>query len=198
MVAFVICLLVVGVAISRGLLTMAETAILVFDDAHDVTSCALDPALPASSPEPVEAGDEEKRPECTSATPSQVMSAATPEQARPRRSRHGLSYHCGFSFLGFLAICLAGYELSQPATNITDQFGLSDVLFGFIILAIATTLPEKFVAVMGSHGGRPGILVAACADSNIVLLAFCVGIIMVDTEGTLDGRSVTIPELVVL
>jgi len=129
---------------------------------------------------------------------SAVTPAATPEQARARRRRHGLLYHCGFLLLGFLAICLAGYILSQAATNITDQFGISDVLFGVIILAIATTLPENFVAVMGGHRGHPGILVANCARSNIFLLALCVGIIMVDTRGTLDDGSVTVPELAVL
>ncbi|KAK4158999.1 hypothetical protein QBC43DRAFT_273442 [Cladorrhinum sp. PSN259] len=220
---FVIYLLVVGVAIARGLLTapedsdsdsdsdsssdgggdldarsMAEMPNPVLNDAHNNTPCGLDHAPAASNLEPVVAGDEDKNIECASAGLSRAMTAARPEQARPRRSRHGLSYHCGFLLLGLLAICLAGYVLSQAATNITDQFGISDVLFGVIILAIATTLPEKFMAVMSGHRGHPGILVANCAGSNVFLLTLCVGIIMVDTKGTLDGGNVTIPELVVL
>lgn len=216
---FVIYLLIVGVAVTRGILTVpensdsdsdsdssssddldldqgsiAESPGVVVENVDNMTSSALPPA---ASPEPVATGDAEKRPESTHPPPSLILSAA-PEPARPHRSRRGLAYHCGFLFLGFLAICLAGYVLSQAATNITDQFGISDVLFGVIILAIATTLPEKFVAVMSGHRGHPGILVANCAGSNIFLLALCVGIIMVDTKGTLDDGNVTIPELVVL
>ncbi|KAK1757971.1 Sodium/calcium exchanger protein-domain-containing protein [Echria macrotheca] len=115
-----------------------------------------------------------------------------------QRHRHGLWYHFGFLILGLLAISLAGYVLSQAATNITDEFGISDVLFGVVILAIATTLPEKFVAVMSGRRGHPGILVANCAGSNIFLLTLCVGIIMIDSEGQLDGGNMAIAELIVL
>ncbi|KAL7789844.1 Ca2+ transporter [Trichoderma ceciliae] len=123
---------------------------------------------------------------------------ATAKQTRQRRNQHGLSYHGLFLLFGFLAICLAGYVLSQAATNITDQLGMSDVLFSVVILAIATTLPEKFVAVMSGYRGHPGILVANCAGSNIFLLSLCCGIIMVDTRGGLDKGTVTIAELIVL
>lgn len=130
--------------------------------------------------------------------PAPVTPAAAPPSRAPRRKRHHLRYHLSYLFLGFLAICLAGYVLSQAATNIIDQFGISDVLFGVIILAIATTLPEKFVAVMSGSRGHTGILVANTVGSNIFLLALCAGIVMVDTNGTLDGGNVTIPELAVL
>jgi Ca2+/Na+ antiporter len=100
--------------------------------------------------------------------------------------------------LGFLAICLAGYVLSHAATTITDEFGISDVLFGIVVLAIATTLPEKFVAVMSGHRGHAGILVANTAGSNIFLLALCSGIVMLDTSGKLERGNVNVAELGVL
>lgn len=82
--------------------------------------------------------------------------------------------------------------------NITDALGLSDVLFGVVVLAIATTLPEKFVAVMSGHRGHVGILVANTVGSNIFLLSLCMGIIMVDTPGEFNSGNVNIPELAVL
>jgi len=121
---------------------------------------------------------------------------ATP--AAPRRKRHNLRYHVGILFLGFLSICLAGYVLSHAATTITDQFGISDVLFGVIILALATTLPEKFIAVLSGYRGHVGILVANTVGSNIFLLTLCMGIIMVKTEGNFDAGSVKIAELGVM
>jgi Ca2+/Na+ antiporter len=60
-----------------------------------------------------------------------------------RRKRHDLRYHVGILLLGFLSICLACYVLSHVATTIPDLFGISDVFFGVIILALATALAEK-------------------------------------------------------
>ncbi|PVH97370.1 hypothetical protein DM02DRAFT_616531 [Periconia macrospinosa] len=71
-------------------------------------------------------------------------SSATQILPRPSRPRpRTLPYHISYLLLGFLAICLAGYVLSHAATTITDEFGIADVLFGVVILAIATTLPES-------------------------------------------------------
>ncbi|KAH8686157.1 Sodium/calcium exchanger protein-domain-containing protein [Tricladium varicosporioides] len=202
-------ILSVGIAISRGVLTAPEASDSDSsdDDSSDEASTVRggegrltcpdqvgispsDPALPnAKKPS---ASDE------VAPRPALVTLAPTPPSPTPRRKQHNLRYHLFYLFLGFLAICLAGYVLSQAATNITDQFGISDVLFGVIILAIATTLPEKFVAVMSGSRGHTGILVANTVGSNIFLLALCAGIIMLDTKGTLDGGNVTISELVVL
>lgn len=114
------------------------------------------------------------------------------------RRRRRLSHHGFYLLFGFLAICLASYVLSQAAINIVDQLGMSDVLFSVIILAIATTLPEKFIAVMSGYRGHAGILVANCAGSNIFLLSLCCGIIMTDTGGDLKGENVKMSELAVL
>jgi Ca2+/Na+ antiporter len=127
---------------------------------------------------------------------SQRPVAAAP--AAPRRTRKRLRYHVGILFLGFLSISLAGYVLSHAATTITDQFDISDVLFGVVILALATTLPEKFIAVLSGFRGHAGIMVANTAGSNIFLLSLCMGIIMVQTEGEFDAGLVGIPELCVM
>ncbi|KAL2137023.1 hypothetical protein VTI74DRAFT_10499 [Chaetomium olivicolor] len=126
--------------------------------------------------------------------------AAVPQRSSSRsmRRRRSLGYHIGHLIFGFLAICLAGYVLSHAAINVTNATGVSDVLFGIIILAIATTLPEKFVAVLSGHRGHIGILVANTAGSNIFLLSLCLGIIMLDTPGKLNHGNVSIPELALL
>ncbi|CEJ89987.1 hypothetical protein VHEMI05800 [[Torrubiella] hemipterigena] len=116
-----------------------------------------------------------------------------------RRDRErSLGYHATRLIFGFLAISLAGYVLSQATINIIDQLGISDVLFSVVILAIATTLPEKFIASMSGYRGHFGIMVASCAGSNIFLLSICCGIIMIQSNGHLDGGNVTLTELAVL
>ncbi|GKT64342.1 hypothetical protein ColTof4_06740 [Colletotrichum tofieldiae] len=117
---------------------------------------------------------------------------------RGNHGRHNLGYHIIHLVIGFLAICLASYVLSSAAANIIDAIGISEVLFGVVILAIATTLPEKFVAVMSGHRGHVGILVANTVGSNIFLLTLCMGIIMIDTSGEFNRGNVGIPELAVL
>lgn len=117
---------------------------------------------------------------------------------RTNKRRRSLRHHIGYLVLGFLAICLAGYVLSHAAINIIDAIGISDVLFGVTVLAIATTLPGKFVAVLSGNRGHIGILVANTVGSNIFLLLLCLGIIILDTSGELNDGSVTIAELAVL
>jgi len=110
-----------------------------------------------------------------------------------------LKYHIFYLFLGLLAIGLAGYILSHAATTIVDEFHISSALFGVTILAISTTLPEKFIAVMSGRRGHMGILVATTAGSNIFLLTLCCGIVMVSgSSGMLNGDNVSIPELAVM
>ncbi len=55
------------------------------------------------------------------------------------------------------------------------------------ILAFATTLPEKFIAVIGASRGHSGIVVANTAGSNVFLLTLCLGVVYVSGEeqGTL-------------
>ena len=112
--------------------------------------------------------------------------------------KHSIAYHVGFLVFGFLAIVLSSYVLSNAATNLVDEIGLSDVLFGVVILSIATTLPEKFIAVISGYRGHTGILVANTVGSNIFLLSLCMGILWVSTAGSFDEGSVNAPELGVM
>ncbi|KAJ3491164.1 hypothetical protein NLG97_g5641 [Lecanicillium saksenae] len=117
-----------------------------------------------------------------------------------RRHSHGhkLRYHTGYLLFGFFAVCLAGFVLSQAAIHIVDAIEISDVLFSVIIVAIATTLPEKFIAIVSAHMGNSGIMVANCAGSNIFLLSLCCGIVMIASKGELDRGSIELFEVAVL
>lgn len=178
MAVFGVYVLLVAVAIGRGVLTAPEDSDSDSDGDDD------------------DDGDENDASSVGSTTG--LLADGSNLNVRPRRNQRRLSHHGFYLFFGFLAICLAGYVLSQAAINIIDQLGISDVLFSVVILAIATTLPEKFITVMSGHRGQPGILVANCAGSNIFLLTLCCGIIMTDTRGVLNGDNVTMSELAVL
>ena len=128
--------------------------------------------------------------------PPQETDALLPKPAgRPQRS---LLYHVVQLIFGFLQICLAGYVLPPAAINISDALGVSDFLFGVVFLAIATTLPEKFIAMVSGYKGHVGILTANTAGSNIFLLTLCLGIVLVDTRTEPANGNVKVSELAVL
>ena len=130
---------------------------------------------------------------------SETGSTSTKSQSRRRRKPiHRLAYHICFLLIGFLSISLSGYVLSHSSSTISDELGISDVLFGVIILSIATTLPEKFVAVFSGVRGQPGILVANTVGSNIFLLALCLGLVFLVSGGEFDKGSVNAAELAVM
>lgn len=112
--------------------------------------------------------------------------------------RHGLLYHVALLVVGFIAVLLSAYVLSTAATNLVDEFGISDVLFGIVVLSIATTLPEKFIAVMSSSKGHDGIMVANTVGSNIFLLTLCIGVLWLSTGGEYDEGSTNGVEIAVM
>ena len=135
----------------------------------------------------------------STAAPASEEPRATSSQASRRAThKHGIPYHIGNLVFGFFAIVLSSYVLSHAASNLVDEIGLSDVLFGVVILSIATTLPEKFIAVISGWRGHAGILVANTVGSNIFLLSLCMGITWVSTGGKFDQGSVNAAELGVM
>ncbi|KAF2034856.1 hypothetical protein EK21DRAFT_107485 [Setomelanomma holmii] len=187
---FVVYVGSVGWGISRGSLTAPEDSEdESSDDESTIDVTERTPILADQSPD-VTSGSESLRPVNQEVGSSPLR--------RSHKTRQSLRYHLSYLFLGFLAICLAGYILSHAATTLADEFAISDVLFGVVLLSIATTLPEKFVAVVSGHRGHAGILVANTAGSNIFLLSLCLGIVMLDTSGQLERGNTNVAELSVL
>ncbi|KAG9565154.1 hypothetical protein KCU71_g5385, partial [Aureobasidium melanogenum] len=123
---------------------------------------------------------------------------ATEQNMSSSRHKHSIAYHVAFLVLGFLAVLLSSFVLSNASSSIAEESGLSEVLFGVVFLSIATTLPEKFIAVMSGSRNRTGILVANTVGSNIFLLTLCMGVLWVSTTGSFDRGTVNIVELFVL
>jgi Ca2+/H+ antiporter len=180
---FGIYILSIAWAIARGRLTEPEN---LDDDSSDGDD--------AENDQP----DDERVESSSEAATRQPLLNHSNLEVTQRRTRRSMLYHVSCLILGFLAICLSGFVLSHAAINITDFVGISDVVFGVIVLSIATTLPEKFVALVSGKRGRMGILVANTAGSNIFLLTLCLGTIFLDKSQDLKGERITIAELATL
>lgn len=59
---------------------------------------------------------------------------------------------------------------------------LSSTVLGITMLSFCTTLPEKFLAVLGASCGHGGIVVASTPGSNIFLLALCLRIVGLSSD----------------
>lgn len=99
---------------------------------------------------------------------------------RPRllnKRPKSLTYHIIHLILGFFALTISCYVLSHAISAVGDTLGLSNSVVGVTILSLATTLPEKFLAVIGGARGQTAIVVANTAGSNIFLLTLCAGVL---------------------
>ncbi|APA09585.1 hypothetical protein SS1G_06268 [Sclerotinia sclerotiorum 1980 UF-70] len=86
-------------------------------------------------------------------------------------------YHSVHLILGLLALSLSGYILSHSLTSLATSLSLSTNVLGTTILSIATTLPEKLVAILSGKRRQGGIIVANTVGSNTFLLTLCAGIL---------------------
>lgn len=77
---------------------------------------------------------------------------------------------------GFVCLTISGFILSHTSAKLATAFDMSDSAFGATILSLATTLPEKVLAVTSSTRGHTGLLVADAVGSNVFLLTLCLGI----------------------
>lgn len=77
---------------------------------------------------------------------------------------------------GFICLTISGFILSHTSAKLATSFDMSDSAFGATILSLATTLPEKVLAVTSSSQGHTGLLVADAVGSNVFLLTLCLGV----------------------
>jgi Ca2+/Na+ antiporter len=204
---FVVYVASVASAITRGAITAPEAS--DSDDSDDTSSEDSDsdsevrPLLSSGAEIEREATQDIEATTATGPVDGALHASPGPRNSQKRTlsrggRHHSLKYHLGLLLAGFASICLSGYVLSHASTTISDEIGMSDVLFAILVVSIATTLPEKFIAVLSGSRGHAGILVANTVGSNIFLLTLCMGIILVVTAGEFDAGSVNAVEVGVM
>jgi len=76
-------------------------------------------------------------------------------------------------------------------TKLSSYFGLSEMSAGFILLSVATSLPELFVSVLASLTNQGGLSVGNVLGSNIANLTIILGlaVLISRTKITIDSNS---------
>ncbi|KAK3683611.1 Sodium/calcium exchanger protein-domain-containing protein [Podospora appendiculata] len=96
-----------------------------------------------------------------------------PNKKQPKTMR----YHLFRLLMGLAALLVSSYIIAHSASTIGNELALSGTVVGTTILSLATTLPEKFVAIIGGVRHQPGIMVANTVGSNIFLVTLCGGVL---------------------
>lgn len=201
-VVFGLYLVSIGVAIYRGVLAAPEPDDSSNDDSdNDRDSDVNDRSLSSRNGSPRDRSPATVRPDIENgsiANENQPLIAEisphSPTSTNARRSPRPLRNHVFQLTLGFLALSLSGYILSHSATSIASELHISGTVYGITILSFATTLPEKFIAVLSASRGHTGIVVANTVGSNIFLLTLCLGVVYVSGD---DSGTITLFELAV-
>jgi Ca2+/Na+ antiporter len=189
--AFAIYLGSIAYGIRKGLLHEPEGSDSDSDSDSDTTD---DETSNDSDNEMATGGERNERESLITSARQQTSYNGAPKakQAgfpKPKKPAKSTLRHISLLVFGLLAIVLSGFVLSEAATNIIDALGISDMLFGVIILSIATTLPEKFIAVMSGSRNQLDIMCATTVGSNIFLLTLCLGVLLLGPDGDLGTLS---------
>ena len=69
--------------------------------------------------------------------------------------------------LGLILLLVGGELLVRGATRIAEEFGLSPMLVGLVIVGLGTSTPELAASVQASLAGSPGIAIGNIVGSNL-------------------------------
>jgi len=184
--AFVFYVASVASLIYRGTLIAPESDSDDSNSAGDSESDGDDSSSDGSDSEDEERG----HPRSTGLVDRGKLGSGFSKPASPRRRNKKVSkcrltkpqpkplyQHIVMLLLGLGALLVSSYIVAHSAGTIGSALGLSGTVVGTTILSLATTLPEKFVAVLGGVRKQPGIMVANTVGSNIFLITLCGGIV---------------------
>ncbi|KAH8906520.1 hypothetical protein BR93DRAFT_968114 [Coniochaeta sp. PMI_546] len=194
-VAFIVYVVSVASAIYRGVMTAPEddsdsdsdSDDEDDDDDDDEGNC--DAGDERDDEEQCRRGDEKGRRRSSSSTltaknsremdllPSSKLRAKSSQFGARRPRPKSLRSHIFKLLVGLGALLVSSYIVAHSAGSIGSELGISGTVVGTTILSLATTLPEKFVAIMGGVRHQPGIMVANTVGSNIFLVTLCGGIL---------------------
>lgn len=88
-------------------------------------------------------------------------------------------------------IAIVSDRIIVYVTKLSSYFGLSEMSAGFILLSVATSLPELFVSALASLTNQGGLSVGNVLGSNIANLTIILGlaILISRTKITIDSNS---------
>jgi cation:H+ antiporter len=87
-----------------------------------------------------------------------------------------LMINIGLFILACLILVQSNNMLVKSLSKISYFLNLSEFTIGFVLVSLATSLPELFVGVMSAINGTPEFAIGNVIGSNIIDLTFVIGI----------------------
>lgn len=87
-----------------------------------------------------------------------------------------MAEHFIILIIAVIILVKSGGMVVKSLTKISRVLGLSEFVISFILMSIATTLPEFFVGISSAFAGAPNLSLSNVIGSNIVNLTFIAGI----------------------
>ena len=91
---------------------------------------------------------------------------------------------------GFLTVLLARYGLVNPGINIANFLGVPSILIGLTLVAVGTSLPELFTAIVSSRKGHGEIAVGNVIGANILNLLWVLGAAAMVRPLSIDAQTI--------
>lgn len=91
--------------------------------------------------------------------------------------------HLLIFFISLLILIRSGTFLVKSLVSISRYLGLSEYVIAFILMALATSLPEFFVGISSALSKAPAISLGNIIGANIVNLTFALGLVICLARG---------------
>jgi len=85
--------------------------------------------------------------------------------------------------ISFILLSYAGSLLVRSLTRISEVFGLSEYIIAFVLMSIATSIPELFIGISSVAQGIPDLSLGNVLGTNLLTLTLIIGIIAIATNG---------------
>ncbi len=97
----------------------------------------------------------------------------------------------GLLILGFILLIISSQFLVKSLTRIAVCLDLNEFIIGFIIVALATSIPELIIGIDSALAGKPTLALGNVLGANIIDLTLVVGIIVLLKRGiTIETKTV--------
>ncbi len=85
--------------------------------------------------------------------------------------------------ISFILLSYAGSLLVRSLTRISEVFGLSEYIVAFVLMSIATSIPELFIGLSAVAQGVPDLSLGNVLGTNLLTLTLIIGAIAIATNG---------------
>lgn len=99
-----------------------------------------------------------------------------PEQDDTSMPNGSLVKDIVFMIAGLILIVAGGQAVVNSAKQVARSFGMSEMLIGFTIVAVGTSLPELVTSIVAARKHETGLAVGNVVGSNLFNIMFILGI----------------------